>query len=457
MATKSTTAAKLLRVLTADDKGFPKAWQAVCLREAEALPAKESDEIAALVDRIREGGDRALRAWVEKRYETEIDRLEVTNDEWDAGCEAVNPTDRAALGKAAMRIRDFHRKRIPSSWEMREEGGGYMGQRVRALARVAICAPENGALHPSVLIMNATPPSVVEVPEIFLAAPPGANGQIRPEILMAARVAGVHRVFKMAGAPAIAAFAYGTVTIPRVDKIVGPGDARSDIARRKVAGAVGLGGGSSGPREVCIVADKTATPAWIAADLLSHAESGGNAQTVFVTHVKALVTRVQEQLGKQLKTFGQTRVARQSLSAAGVIVVTRSLEESLVLANEYAPEHLVLAVDDPEQAAKSIYNAGAIFMGHYTPVAVGDYLAGPNDVLPAGGTARFDSPLGVEDFLKRTSFIKFEPPKLRELGAEVVRLAEVEGLSGHGTSVELRLQKIRRVRREREQAREAEL
>ncbi len=456
MATKSTTAAKQIRVLCTDDKAFPKVWQTVCLREACVLAASENDEVVALVDRIREGGDRALRAWVETRYATELDRLEVTNEEWDAGCDAVHPTDRAALGKAAMRIRDFHRKRIPSSWEMREEGGGYMGQRVRALSRVAICASEGAELHPSVLIMNATPPSVVEVPEIFLAAQPGADGRVRPEILMAARVAGVHRVFKMAGAPAIAAFAYGTVSIPRVDKIVGPSDARTDVAKRRVAGAVGLGN-SSGAREICVVADKTATPAWIAADLLSHAESDGSAQAVFVTHVKALVTRVQEQIVKQLKAFGENRGAKQSLSVTGVIIVTRSLEESLAIANEYAPEHLVLAVGDPEQAVKSIYNAGAIFMGHYTPVAVGDYLAGPNDVLPAGGTARFESPLGVEDFLKRTSFIKFEPPKLRELGAEVVRLAGVEGLTGHGTSVELRLQKIRRVRREREQAREAEL
>lgn len=456
MASKSTTAAKPLRVLSADDKAFPKAWQAVCLREHAAPPAGENAEIVELVERVREGGDRALRAWVEARYDTELERLEVTNDEWDAGCEAVDPTDRAALGKAAMRIREFHRKRIPSSWEMREEGGGYMGQRVRALSRVAICAPESGDFHPSVLIMNATPPSVVEVPEIFLAAPPEADGCVRPEILMAARVAGVHRVFKMAGAAAISAFAYGTLTIPRVDKIVGPGDSRSDAAKRKVAGVVGVGG-SSGPREICIVADKTATPAWIAADLLSHAESGGQAQTVFVTHIKALVARVQEQLVKQLKALEKTRIAKQRLTAAGVVVVTKSLDESLALANEYAPEHLVLAVENPEQAVKSIHNAGAILMGHYTPVAVGDYLAGPNDVLPAGGTARFDSPLGVEDFMKRTSFIKFEPPKLRELGAEVVRLAGVEGLTGHGTSVELRLQKIRRARREREQAREAEI
>ena len=455
MATK-TNAAKPLRVIATDEREFARSWQSICLRERSEAGGPLDGEVAELVARVRSSGDRALRAWVERSYDIEVDRLEVTNDEWDAACDAVDPTDRAALGKAAMRIRDFHKKRVPSSWEMREEGGGYMGQRVRPLARVAIVAPAHRALHPSVLIMNATPPSVVEVPEIFLAAPPRADGTIRPEILMAARVAGVHRVFKFAGPAAIAAFAYGTPSVPRVDKIVGPGDPEIDAAKRLVAGAVGLTGGS-GPREVCVVADKSATPAWLAADLLSHAESGSSAQTVFITHVKSLVARVQEQVAKQLKALDNTRVAKESLATAGVAVLTRSLAESLALANEYAPEHLVLAVDDPELAAKSIQNAGAILMGHYTPVAVGDYLAGPNDVLPSGGTARFESPLGVEDFLKRTSFVKFEPPKLRELGAEAVRLAGVEGLTGRGTSIELRLQKIRRVRREREQAREAEL
>lgn len=455
MATK-TSSAKPLKVIKPDDRDFAKIWQATCLRESTRAGGCENAEVVALCDRVREGGDRALRAWVESRYDIEVDRLEVTNDEWDAGCEAVDPADRAALGKAAMRIRDFHRKRVPSSWEMREEGGGYMGQRVRPLARVAVVAPADGGLHPSTLIMNATPPSAVEVPEIVLGAPPRADGTVCPEILMAARISGVHRVFKFAGPAAMAAFAYGTLSVPRVDKIIGPGDPEIDAAKRFVSGAVGVGG-SSGPREVCIVADKSATPAWLAADLLSHAESGSHAQTVFITHMKGLVTRVQEQVAKQIKALEKARVAKESLSAAGVVVLTKSLDESIAFANEYAPEHLVLAVDNPELAAKAVENAGAIFMGHYTPAGVGDYLAGPNDVLPSGGTARFDSPLGVEDFLKRTSFVKFEPPKLRELGAEVVRLAEVEGLSGHGTSVELRLQKIRRARREREQARETEL
>lgn len=273
---------------------------------------------------------------------------------------------------------------------------------------------------------------------------------------MAARVAGVHRVFKMGGAHAIAALAYGTDSVPRVDKVVGPGNVWVATAKKQVFGQVGIDA-EAGPTEVCIVADRSATPAWLAADLISQAEHDELAQAILVTHVKGFVARVQDQLKRQLAVLDRSVIAEKSIRARGAIVVTKNLEESIRLANEYAPEHLVLAVEDPETTSKGVENAGAIFLGHYTPVAVGDYIAGPNHVIPTGGTARFFSPLAVEDFLKRTTFMKFEPPKLRELGADIVRLANIEGLTGHGASVELRLQKIRRARREREAAREAEL
>ena len=273
---------------------------------------------------------------------------------------------------------------------------------------------------------------------------------------MAARVAGVHRVFKMGGAHAVAAMAYGTESVPVVDKIVGPGNVWVATAKKQVFGQVGIDS-EAGPTEVCIVADRSATPAWLAADLISQAEHDELAQSVLITHVKGLVTRVQEQLKRQLAELDRREIATTSIKNRGAIIVTKNLAESMRLADEYAPEHLVLAVEDPETTSKTVQNAGAIFLGHYTPVAVGDYIAGPNHVIPTGGTARFFSPLSVEDFLKRTSFMKFEPPKLRELGADIVRLSNIEGLTGHGASVELRLQKIRRARREREAAREAEL
>jgi len=275
-------------------------------------------------------------------------------------------------------------------------------------------------------------------------------------VLMAARVAGVHRVFRMGGAHAIAALAYGTESVPAVDKIVGPGNVYVAAAKRLVFGDVAIDS-EAGPTEVMVIADKSATPAWVAADLISQAEHDELASAVLLTPTRALAARVQEQIAKQLKTLARERIARASLTARGAIVVARDLDECVELANRFAPEHLVLAVDAADVLSKQILNAGAIFLGHYTPVAVGDYLAGPNHVLPTGGTARFFSPLGVEDFLKRTSVIRFEPPKLRELGGDVIRLAELEGLGGHATSVDLRLQKIRRARREREAAREAEV
>jgi histidinol dehydrogenase len=303
--------------------------------------------------------------------------------------------------------------------------------------------------------MNAVPASVVEVPEIVMATPAQPDGTLRPDVLMAAKVAGVHRIFKMGGAQAIAAMAYGTETVPRVDKIVGPGNIYVATAKRMVFGDVAIES-EAGPTEVLIVADRSATPAWLAADLISQAEHDELACAVLITNAKSLVTRVQDQIAKQLKTLDRAKVAKKSLAQRGAIITAKDMNECMELANRYAPEHMVLAVDDADALSKQVKNAGALFLGHYTPVAVGDYIAGPNHVLPTGGTARFFSPLGVEDFLKRMSVTRFEPPKLRELGADVIRLAALEGLNGHAASIDLRLQKIRRARREREAARDAD-
>ncbi|MDH4016232.1 MAG: histidinol dehydrogenase [Actinomycetota bacterium] len=453
----ATTAAKALKVIKQSDTEFEESWRKICDRRAAANAAL-FEEVAERIEKIRVGGDRALIAAIEQHDGVELDRVEVTPAEWDLGCESVPSGDRAAIGKAAMRIREFHRKRIPSSWEMREEGGGYMGQRVRPLARVGVFVCGAERQNPSSVIMNTTPASVVEVPEIVLATPADESGTVPPEILMAARVSGVHRVFKMGGAHALAALAHGTVSVPRVDKIVGSGGADVAAAKQQLYGVISVAAESGGPRELCIIADKGATPSWIAADLISQAEYAEDGRILFVTHVKGLVTKVVDQLTRQLKALGPAgKSAKKVLASGGIAIVTKKLEDSIALANEYAPEHLVLAVDQPEIVSKLVENAGAIYMGHYTPVAVGEYLAGPNHVLPRGGTARFFSPLGVDDFLKRTSFVKFEPPKLRELGLDVIRLAEVEGNLAHGKAIDLRLQRIRRARREREAAREAEL
>lgn len=454
MAVRS-SAKSLPMILRTDERGFQKAFEKLQNRRAGRDDAVER-AVRKIVERVRDGGDTALVAYVRKFDGAKVGNLEVTPKEWDEAVERMDPADRAALGKAAMRVRDFHRKRIPSSWEVREEGGAQLAVRVRPIERVGVYVPGGKALYPSSVIMNAVPASVVEVPEIVMATPPGADGSVRPEILMAARLAGVHRVFKMGGAHAVAALAYGTESVPRVDKVVGPGNVYVQTAKRFVFGDVGIDC-EAGPTEVAVVADRTATPAWVAADLLSQAEHEENACSILFTSVKSIAMRVRDQIARQLKSLDRARIARAALSAHGAIVITRDLAEALELADRYAPEHLVLAIDAAETASKQIRNAGTIFLGHYTPVAVGDYLAGPNHVLPTGGTARFFSPLGVDDFLKRMSVVQFEPAKLRELGPDVIRLAEIEGLTGHGRSVEIRLQKIRRARREREAARAAEV
>jgi histidinol dehydrogenase len=452
----SRSAAKaVLPVLRAEESGF-EAQFARLVNRRRSEDGEVVRGVRKILERVRDGGDAELLACVRKFDGARLDRLEVTRQEWEAGTEAIDPADRAALGKAAMRVREFHRKRIPSSWEVREEGGASFGYRVRPLERVGIYVPGGKAVYPSSVIMNAVPASVVEVPEIVMATPPGPDGRLRPEVLMAARVAGVHRVFKMGGAHAVGALAYGTESVPRVDKIVGPGNVWVATAKREVFGEVAIDS-EAGPTEVLIVADRSATPAWVAADLISQAEHDEMASAVLITNVRALVARVQEQLAKQLESLERSKIARKSLAARGAIVVARDLAQCIELADRYAPEHLVLAVEDAEGLSKSVRNAGSVFLGHYTPVAVGDYLAGPNHVLPTGGTARFFSPLGVDDFLKRMSVTRFEPAKLRELGNDVMRLAQLEGLGGHARSVELRLQKIRRARREREAAREAEM
>jgi histidinol dehydrogenase len=449
------SAKAILPVLETKHDGFDRAF-AKLVRRREEVQDDVTKTVRRIIDRVREVGDEEIRALTRKFDGANLREFEVGRAEFEEAGEKIHPADRAALGKAAMRVREFHRKRIPSSWEVREEGGGVFGTRVRPLQRVGIYVPGGKAVYPSTVIMNAIPASVVEVPEIIMASPPGPDGKLRPEVLMAARVAGVHRVFKIGGAQAVAALAYGTDSVPRVDKIVGPGNIYVATAKKMVFGDVDIDS-EAGPTEVLAIADRSATPAWLAADLISQAEHDELAQAILITPVKSLVGRVQEQISKQLKTLERAKIARKSLSTRGAIIVAKDIAECVALANQYAPEHLVIASNDAERIAKDVQNAGAIFLGHYTPVAVGDYLAGPNHVLPTGGSARFFSPLGVDDFLKRTSVIRFEPPKLRELGLDVIRLAAIEGLTGHGRSVDLRLQKIRRARREREAAREAEI
>jgi histidinol dehydrogenase len=313
----------VLPILRSDEAGFEAAFAKLCNRREQGAEDVEKT-VRKIIEKVRADGDAELLACVRKYDGVKLDTLEVLRDEWDAGCEAVNPADRAALGKAAMRVRDFHRKRIPSSWEVREEGGGNFGYRVRALQRVGIYVPGGKAFYPSSVIMNAVPASVVEVPEIVMATPPQEDGSVRPEVLMAARVAGVHRVFKMGGAHAVAALAYGTEMVPRVDKIVGPGSVWVAAAKRIVFGDVAIDS-EAGPTEVLVVADKTATPAWVAADLLSQAEHDELACAILITNQRQMAQRVNEQLARQLKTLERNKIARKALAGRSAILVARDI------------------------------------------------------------------------------------------------------------------------------------
>ena len=431
------SAKAILPVLDTKHDGFERAF-AKLVRRREEVQDDVTKTVRRIIDRVREVGDEEIRALTKKFDGANLREFEVGRAEFEEAGERIHPADRAALGKAAMRVREFHRKRIPSSWEVREEGGGVFGTRVRPLQRVGIYVPGGKALYPSTVIMNAIPASVVEVPEIIMVSPPGPDGKLRPEVLMAARVAGVHRVFKIGGAQAVAALAYGTETVPRVDKIVGPGNIYVATAKKMVFGDVDIDS-EAGPTEVLVIADRSATPAWLAADLISQAEHDELAQAILITPVKSLVGRVQEQIAKQLKTLERAKIARKSLAARGAIIVAKDIAECVALANHYAPEHLVIASNDADRIAKEVQNAGAIFLGHYTPVAVGDYLAGPNHVLPTGGTARFFSPLSVEDFTKKSGLIAFSQDALRRFSEKVVQIARVEGLGAHAEAVEIRL------------------
>ncbi len=426
----------LLPVYLHGEQRFERAFER--LRHKRRAGQRRLDEqVRAVVDAVRRGGDRKVLAYTKQFDGASLTRLEVTREEWDEACACVAPADRAALSHAIKRVRAFHRRRVPTSWEF-SESDGRLGQRVRPLARVGIYVPGGKARYPSTVVMNAAPAAVARVPEILMATPPGRDGRLDPVVLLAARLAGVQRVFKMGGAQAVAALAFGTESVPGVDKIVGPGNAFVQAAKRLLFGVVDIDS-EAGPTEVLVVADASARAAWVAADLISQAEHEEQAQALLITTLPRLARRVNAALEAQLRGLERERIARRALERNGAIFVVPGLTRALALADAYAPEHLVLAVADPDAALERVANAGTVFLGHHTPVAVGDYLAGPNHVLPTGGTARFFSPLGTQDFLKRTAFVKFGPSRLGALGADAIRLARLEGFTAHGASISLRL------------------
>ncbi len=427
-----------MRILKFSDPDFAAVFAAIEERGAtppEGVEATVREILAA----VRERGDAALFEYTARfdRLELSAATVEVTVAEIDAALAAVTEEDLAALRLATERIAAFHTKQKQETWLSTAEEDILLGQMVRPLERVGIYVPGGKAAYPSSVLMNAVPAKVAGVPEVVMVVPmPG--GEVNPHVLAAAHLAGVDRIFKVGGAQAVAALAYGTATIPKVDKITGPGNIYVATAKQLVFGAVDIDM-IAGPSEILVINDGSGNPAHLAADLLGQAEHDELASSVLITTDAGFADKVAAEVEKQLSELPRQSIARKSIEAFGAVILARDLAEAIAFSNRIAPEHLELAVADPFAILPQIHHAGAIFMGHHTPEAAGDYLAGPNHTLPTGGTARFFSPLSVDDFVKKSSIVSFSKAGLRRLGSEIVRIAELEGLSAHARSVSLRL------------------
>jgi histidinol dehydrogenase len=431
----------MMRLLEFDDPRFEAALSAIVSR-GESPPEGVEETVEAIIEAVRRQGDQALLEYTARFDGLDLTaaELQVTQAEIQAALAAVDAESMAALQLAADRIAAFHRRQKTETWLTTDEQDVMLGQMVQPLERVGIYVPGGKASYPSSVLMNAIPAKVAGVEEVVMVVPM-PRGEVNPHVLAAAHLAGVDRIFKVGGAQAIAALAYGTATIPRVDKITGPGNIYVAIAKKMVFGQVDIDM-IAGPSEILVVNDGSGTPDHIAVDLLSQAEHDELAAAILVTTDADFGRRVQQAVEEQLATLQRAAIARRSIDAFGAILVARDLDQAVAFSNRIAPEHLELAVNDPFALLPKIRHAGAIFMGHHCPEAVGDYLAGPNHTLPTGGTARFFSPLGVDDFVKKSSIISFSRAGLERLGKSIVHLAGLEGLEAHGRSVAIRLQDI---------------
>lgn len=399
------------------------------------------EDVSAAVDEIiqevRRRGDGALRDYTRRFDGAELQDLWVSAEEFNAARRAVDPYFMETLKEAAENIRRFHERQRHNDFVLTDRSGIVMGQRWTPIEKVGVCVPRSPEAFPSTILMNAIPARIAGVRDIVIVTPPRPDGTVSPEALMAAELAEVTKVFKIGGAQAVAALAYGTETVPRVDKIVGPGGVFVATAKRKVFGRVAIDM-IAGPSEILVLADGKSNPKWVAADLLSQAEHDVLSSAVLVTDSRELAKSVQAEVEAQLEALPRKDIARRSIEENGKIIVTDSLDKAVEATNRIAPEHLELCVDDPFALLPRIKNAGSIFLGRSTPEALGDYFAGPNHTLPTSGTARFSSPLGVDDFMKRSSFLSYDQAALNACGDRVADFARREGLEGHARSAESR-------------------
>lgn len=410
------------------------------LRREAAVQTGVEAAVQQIMEDVRARGDEALLAYTERFDGVRPDPLAVTEEEFAAAEAAVAPELRVALGRAAANIEAFHRRQVRQDLVTFGEDGVVLGQRFTPIARAGLYVPGGTASYPSSVLMNAIPARLAGVGEIVMTTPPQRDGTVAPLILVASRLAGVTRVIRAGGAQAVAALAFGTEQVPRVDKITGPGNIYVATAKRLVFGQVSIDM-VAGPSEILVLADASADPVAAAADLLSQAEHDRLSSAVLVTDSPDLADAVEAELARQLPLLPRQDICRASLLARGKILVSRDMDEALDAANRIAPEHLELMVRDPFALLPRVQNAGSVFLGHHTPEALGDYLAGPNHVLPTGGTARFSSPLSVDDFVKKTQFLYYTADALRRVKDDVAALAEAEGLRAHARSVGVRFAK----------------
>jgi histidinol dehydrogenase len=426
-----------IRLVKTTDAGFRPLIGRILARRGTRDSAVER-RVAEIIAAVQKQGDRALLRYTKRFDHVRLNRatLEVKPAEIERALAKVARKDLATLRLAARRIAAFHRRQLQKSWEYRDPLGLRLGQRITPLERVGVYVPGGKASYPSTVLMNSIPASVAGVKEIIMTSPIGKDGAI---ILAAAHLAGVDRIFRVGGALAIAALAFGTQTIPKVDKIVGPGNIFVATAKRLVFGEVDIDS-IAGPSEILILADASADPLHVAADMLSQAEHDELAAALCVTRSMTTALRIQRAVEQQLRTTKRQSITLKSLEKYGAIIVARGAKEMVELANAIAPEHIELIVKQPQKLARRIRNAGAMFLGPYSAPPLGDYLAGPNHVLPTGGSARFFSPLGTYDFLKRTTVIQAERRGLRSLATKLTQLARLEGLDDHARSVEVRFE-----------------
>ena len=389
-----------------------------------------------ILDNVKERGDAALIDYTAKFDGAEIAAIRVSEEEITAGMAKVDPAFLQVLQRAKANISDFHEKQVTQGF-MLTRNGAVMGQRVLPLAKVGVYVPGGTAAYPSTVLMNVIPAKIAGVQKIVLVTPPLQDGSVNPAILAAAQVAGVDEIYRIGGAQAVAALAYGTESVPQVDKIVGPGNIYVAAAKRLVYGTVDIDM-IAGPSDVLIVADETANPVHVAADLLAQAEHDVNAQAILVTTQRSLAEATQKEVAQQTAQLPRKAIIEQSIAKNGKIILVENLERALAVANEIAPEHLELAVADPFAWLDQVENAGSVFLGHNTPEVLGDYLAGPNHTLPTERTARFYSPLSVDDFVKHSQYLYYGEAAMKAVADDVILFAETEGLGGHANSIRLR-------------------